>query len=69
MSKLAGVKIERDASGKARKVVFDLKQHRQFVEDYLDHLAILAAKDEPSFLWEDAVKELDKKHGINRASL
>jgi hypothetical protein len=68
MNRVPGVKIERDAKGKASKVIFDLKQHRKFIEDYLDHLAIQSAKDEPSILWTDALEILDKKHGIKRAA-
>ncbi len=62
MSKLAGVKIEKDTQGRTKRVTFDMKQHKIFLEDYLDHLEIVSAVNEPTIPWEDAVKKLDKKH-------
>jgi len=64
MSKLAGVKFERDTRGRVKKVTLDMKRHSAFLEDYLDHLQIEEAKKDAEFIpWDDAVKELDKHHG------
>ena len=61
MEKLAGVKIERDAKGRAKKAIIDLKKHGDFLENFLDHLAIQKAKKGAEFIpWEKAKKELHK---------
>jgi len=58
MEKLAGVKIERDANGRAKKAIIDLKKHSDFLENFLDHLAIKKAKKGAGFiLWDEAKKE------------
>ena len=63
MSKLAGVKFERDTRGRVKKVTLDMKKHSAFLEDYLDHLKIEEAKKDAEFIpWDDAVKVLDKQH-------
>ena len=68
MSKLAGVKFERDARGKVKKVILNMKEHSAFLKDYLDHLSIEEAKKDAEFIpWEEAVKELDKHHNYKPA--
>ena len=70
MSKLAGVKLEKDTLGRIRKVTLDMKHHARFIEDYLDRLEIAAAKKNAVYVSWDAVKaELDKKHGIDSEEL
>ena len=70
MSKLAGVKLEKDTLGRIRKVTLDMKYHAQFIEDYLDRLKIAEAKKNADFVaWEDVKTELDKKHGITSKEL
>jgi len=70
MSKLAGVKFEKDSLGKIKKVILDMKHHAQFIEDYLDHLKIAAGKKDANFIpWENVKAELDKKHGITPKKL
>lgn len=65
MSKLTGIKFEKDLNGKVRKVTLDMKYHSQFIEDYIDHLKIEKAKKDADFIaWEDVKTELDKKHEI-----
>ena len=66
MAKIAGITILRNAKGKASKIVFDIKKHRAFIEDYLDHLAIEKHRNEPTSLLEEVLDRLDKKHGIKR---
>ena len=53
MQKLAGVKIEKDSHGKARKITFDLKVHGDALEDYIDNLIIDSRKDEETIPWEE----------------
>ena len=70
MGKLAGVKLEKDTSGKIRKVTLDMKHHARFIEDYLDRLEIAAAKKNAVFVaWDDVKTELNKKHGISSKEL
>lgn len=70
MSKLAGVKLEKDTSGNIKKVTLDMKYHARFIEDYLDRLKIAAAKKDSDFVaWETVKAELDNKHGINSKEL
>jgi hypothetical protein len=70
MSKMTGVKFEKDTLGRVRKVTLDMKYHAQFVEDYLDHLKIEEAKKNAVFVdWEDVKAQLDRKHGINPKKL
>jgi len=65
MSKLAGIKFEKDSKGRVKSVTFDLKRHAAFLEDYLDHLLIEDAKKDAEFIpWEEAVKELHKHHHL-----
>jgi hypothetical protein len=70
MSRLTGIKFEKDTAGRVRKVVLDMKYHAQFVQDYLDHLKIEEAKKNGEFVaWEDVKVQLDKKHGIDSKKL
>ena len=70
MSKLAGVKLEKDVSGRIRKVTLDMKHHARFIEDYLDRLEIAAAKKNAVYVeWNEVKAELDKKHGLNSKEL
>ena len=70
MGKLAGVKLEKDTSGRVKKVTLDMKYHALFIEDYLDRLKIAEAKKSADFVaWEDVRTELDKKHGVNKKAL
>ena len=66
MGKIAGITILRDAKGKASKVVFNIKKHHSFIENYLDHLAIEKCRNEPSVPLQEVLDRLDKKHGIKR---
>jgi hypothetical protein len=63
MSRLVGVKFERDTKGMIKKVTPDMNKHAAFLEDYLDHLKIEEAKKDAAFIpWPEAVKELNKLH-------
>jgi len=65
MSRLAGVKFEKDAHGKVKKVTLDMKHHAQFIEDYLDALDAKQRMKTASFItWEDAKKEIETHHGF-----
>ncbi len=65
MSRIAGVKLEKDINGKIRKVTLDMKYHARFIEDYLDRLRIEEGKKNAEFVeWETVKAELDKKHGV-----
>ena len=44
MSKLAGIKFEKNVKGEVKKVIIDMKGHATFTENYLDHLRIEEAK-------------------------
>ena len=66
MSKLAGIKFEKNVKGEVKKVIIDMKGHATFTENYLDHLRIEEAKKDAEFVdWETVKAELNKKHGIN----
>ena len=70
MSKLAGIKFEKDLHGKVKKVILDMKYHAIFIEDYLDHLRIESAKKDADFVaWENVKAELDNKHELNSKKL
>lgn len=70
MSKLAGIKFEKNVKGEVKKVIMDMKRHAAFIENYLDHLRIEEAKKSAEFVdWDIVRDELDKKHGINPENL
>ena len=60
MGKLAGVKYEKDSTGRVKSVTLDMKYHSRFLEDYIDRLKIEEAKKDATFKdWEEIKTELD----------
>ena len=64
------IKFEKDIHGRVKKVIFDMKYHPTFIENYLDHLKIQEAKKDADFVaWENVRSVLDNKHKINRGDI
>jgi len=67
MSKFVGVTIEKDTRGNATRVIFDVKYHKEFIEDYLDGLEAKERMKNAEYVsWDEVKTEMDKKHGIIR---
>ena len=64
--KIAGIKIQKDLKGRAKSITIDLKKHGEALEDFLDNLSIELSANQETIPWEEAVKKLDRKHGIKR---
>jgi hypothetical protein len=63
MSRLAGVKLEKDAHGRVKKVTLDMKHHAHFLQDYLDALdAEQRIKNGAFISWDDAKVEIERHH-------
>jgi hypothetical protein len=66
MARLPGVEFEYDSQGKTKRVVFDMKYHSLFVENYLDHLRIKKAMAGGRFTpWEEVKSRIQKKWDID----
>ena len=63
MARISGVKVIKDSRGYPKQVIFDFKKHKEYLEDYLDHLTVLSLKDEETIPAEEVFRKLDKKHG------
>lgn len=65
MSELKGIKYTRDAARHKRYVRIDLDMYgeNRLLEDFLDLMDIEASKGEPTYPFEDVVRELEEKHG------
>lgn len=67
MSRIAGITVQKTASGKVSKITFDVKKWGHLLEDVLDAIAVEKAKASNDFTpWEEIKERLDKKHGIKR---
>lgn len=66
MAKIAGISFIKDSKGKKKKIVIDIKKHYELVEDLLDHLDVVALKDEETIPWEEVEKILDKRSSKKR---
>lgn len=64
MANISGVKILKNATGKATHITLSISKWGHLVEDLLDSLAIEKNKNEPRIPWEAVKKRLDAKHGI-----
>jgi hypothetical protein len=68
MAKIAGISFIKDTKGKKKKIVIDIKKHYELVEDLLDHLDVVALKDEETIPLEDAKKDIKKYFSKKRKS-
>ena len=66
MTRVAGITIERNRCGVPSYARISLNKYgnNTIFEDFLDGLEADAARNEESYDWNEAVKILDRKHGI-----
>ena len=63
---LAGIKYTKDATGHNRYVRIDLKKYgeNKLLEDFLDMLDIEARKGEPTYPFEEVMRNEFKRRGL-----
>ncbi len=61
MGKTSGISYIRDRSGKPSKMIIDLKKISGELEDYVDHLIVLASEQEEKIAFEVVLKEFNRK--------
>ena len=61
MTRIAGVKMIRNATGKVTHVTLSVRHHREYLEDMLDGLEMAKARKGKFVPWEDAKKRIEKK--------
>jgi len=64
---LAGIKYTKDATGRNRYVRIDLEKYgeNQLLEDFLDGLEVMARKGEPTYPFEEVMRNEFKRRGLN----
>jgi len=64
---LAGIKYTKDITGYNRYVRIDLEKYgeNQLLEDFLDILDIEARKNEPTYPFEEVMRNEFKRRGLN----
>lgn len=66
MGKIAGVKINKTATGKIKSVELDYKKFSDYVDDFLDALGAEDLLKEPTRSLRDVLAEQDKKRNFKR---
>jgi hypothetical protein len=66
MERLAGIKYLKDSNGENRYLRIDLKKYpeKQVIEDLLDGLEAIARKGEPTYPFDEVMRDEFKRRGL-----
>ncbi len=65
MTRIAGIQIEKDFKGRAKKIIFDLKIWGEYLEDLFDGLESEKTKNEETVSLNELRKEIKRIRHIN----
>jgi hypothetical protein len=66
MSRIAGVTVHRNKTGRVNKITLTSRRWKHLIEDVLDRITVEKNKDKKETDWELVKQKLDKKHGIKK---